>query len=122
MAKLNCIKVIVHAKFFLYGRGGLRVCGHFISCSFSQREIGACRQIWCDEYMAKILVNYIIGSGILAPPKTERNLIAGEDSYFVEHTLYIRGDGVLVLTESQKVQKLNPDPPMRTYLKMGRET
>ena len=40
-------------------------------------------------------------SGILQSQKIERNLIAGEDSYLEEHNLYIRGDGVLVSTESQ---------------------
>ena len=52
--------------------------------------------------MASVLMNYHIGSGILPPQKTEWNLIAGEDSYLDEHTLYIRGDGLLVLKESQK--------------------
>ena len=52
--------------------------------------------------MASVLMNYHIGSGILPPQKTERNLIAGKDSYLEEHTLYIRADGVLVLKESQK--------------------
>ena len=67
-------------------------------------------------------MNYHIGSGILPIQKTEGNLIAGEDSYLEEHTLYIRGAGVLVLTESQKKQKLNfgvgPDCASRSCLEV----
>ena len=96
-ANFNCmgnvlerIQLTVHVKF----------CGHIICCCFLQREIGARRRLPCAEYMVSVLMNYHIGSGILPPQKTEWNLIAGEDSYLEERTLYIRGDGVLVLTES----------------------
>ena len=50
--------------------------------------------------MASLLLNYHIGSGIISPQKTARKLIPGEDSYLDEHALYIRGHGVLVLTEA----------------------
>ena len=106
-ANFNCmgnvlerIQLTVRVKFFIYDWGGLRVCGHIICCCFSQHEIGARRRISCAEYMASVLMNYHSGSGILPPQKTEWNLIAGKDSYLEEQTLYIRGDGVLVLTES----------------------
>ena len=95
-------QLIIHVKVFINDWGGLGICGHIISCCFSQREIGARRRIPCAEYMASVLMDYYIGSGILPPQKTEWVLIAGEDYYLEEHTLYIRGDGVLVLTESQK--------------------
>ena len=73
---------------------------------FFERKIGASKRLPCAEYMASVLVNYHIRSGILPPQKKERNLIAGEDSYLDEHTLCMHRDGLLVL---------------RTYLRMCRQ-
>ena len=56
--------------------------------------------------MASVLVNYHIRSGLLPSQKSKRILIADKNSYMEEHYLYIRGDGIIVLTELKKYKKI----------------